>query len=70
MDKLKGCWKSVTIWFNSLALACLPLFDLAHEYLPEIGQYLTPNMMKVVGVVIIVGNIVLRFKTNKSLADK
>lgn len=70
MEKLKGAWKSLTIWFNGVVLAVIPLIDTVKENLPALGQYLTPENLKTIGLAVLVLNIALRFKTNKSLADK
>jgi len=63
MDKLKGAYKSFTIWFNSVGLLLLSLAvtdPLLVEYMGEHGLIL----------VVITGNMLLRFKTSDSLADK
>lgn len=70
LDKLKGCYKSMTMWFNGLALSFLSLFELFHDSLPELSQYIPDNMYKKVGLGIVVGNLLLRFKTSKPLQDK
>ena len=70
LDKMKGCYKSVVIWFNGLALSFVSLFDLFHESLPELSQYVPDNIYKKVGLAIIIGNLLLRFKTSKALQDK
>ncbi len=70
MEKLKGAWKSLTIWFNGVVLAIVPMIDTVKENLPALGQYMTPENLKVVGLAVLVLNIVLRFKTNRSLAEK
>ena len=63
IDKLKGAYKSFTIWFNSVGLLLLSLAvtdPLLVEYMGEHGLIL----------VVITGNMILRFKTSDSLADK
>lgn len=70
MDKIKGMYKSLTIWVNGIFLALFPLIGIIKESLPDLGQYLAPGVFKWVGLVVVVMNIALRFKTNKSLADK
>ena len=70
MSTLKGMRKSLTIWFNSLLLAGLPVFELAHDYLPELQSYLPDNVYKWMGIIVVVGNIALRFRTTKPLKDK
>lgn len=70
LDKLKGCYKSVVIWFNGLALSFLSLFELFHDALPELSNYIGTDVYKKVGLGIVVGNLLLRFKTAKPLEEK
>lgn len=70
LSKLQGCYKSVVIWFNGLALSLLSLFEMFHDSMSELMPFLSANMYKTVGLAIIIGNIVLRFKTSKPLQDK
>lgn len=60
----------MTIWVNGVLLAAFPLIGPVKENLPELGQYLTPQLFKWIGLSVVILNIVLRFKTNKDLADK
>lgn len=68
--KFLGCKKSWTIWFNSLVLAAIPLVDYVHSNFQELQPYMSESTFKVVGIVVVVANIALRFKTVKSLGDK
>lgn len=74
MGKLKGCFKSLTIWVNTLLLTVVPFMDTISQAiqatLPSVSQYLTVDLLKGLAVFILLSNIVLRFKTNKSLGDK
>lgn len=70
IDKLKGALRSFTVWFNGLLLAALPLFEVAKEYLPELQTYVTPEVYKWVGLAVVVGNIMLRFRTSMPLEAK
>jgi len=63
LDKLKGAYKSLTIWFNTSGLILLSV-ALAD---PTLRQFLTDNNMM---MYFAIGNIILRFKTNSNLADK
>ena len=63
IDKLKGAYKSFTIWFNSIGLLVLSIVvsdPLLVEYMGEHGLIL----------VVITGNMILRFKTSDGLAHK
>jgi len=72
--KFRGMIKSTTIWFNALLLATIPyvdsIIDAASSNMPIVSQWLSPNMVQNVAVFILVGNILLRAKTNKGLEDK
>jgi hypothetical protein len=68
--KLKGMRKSFTIWFNGLLLAALPIAEYAKDSLPDLAGYLSAETYKAIGLVVVVTNIVLRFRTSTSLADK
>lgn len=66
--KLLNMWKSWTIWFNGVAAAALGILPMAQDSLPALQQYV-PDI-KWAAVSIIVGNVLLRFKTNKPLQEK
>lgn len=70
MDKLKKVWKSAVIWFNSIAAAVISGLPMLGDSIPQMHPYLTPHLYQWIGGVIIFANIVLRFKTHQSLADK
>lgn len=62
-NQIKQAYKSWTIWFNATGIAILTAAlaePLVLEYLDEKGFM----------VVILIGNTILRFKTNKGLEDK
>lgn len=67
MDKIKAqikqAYKSWTVWFNAVGMLLLSsaLAD------PMVLEYLTDNGFM---LVILVGNVVLRFKTSKGLEEK
>lgn len=66
--KLAGARKSLTIWFNGLVAAVMGILPMAQDSLPALQQYV-PDI-KWAAVLVIVGNIVLRFKTTTGLQDK
>ena len=62
-EQLKQAYKSWTIWFNTVGIAILTAAlaePLVLEYLDEKGFM----------VVILIGNTILRFKTNQGLEEK
>ena len=70
MKAFRWLKKSKTIMFNSVLLVALPVFEVAHEFMPELQAYLPENIYKIVGVIVVVANIYLRTKTTKPLAEK
>lgn len=66
--KLRGALKSLTIWWNVIAGAVLGILPMLQDALPAIQQYV-PDI-RWAAVVVIVGNVLLRFKTNTALQDK
>lgn len=81
IEKLKGAWRSKTVWVNSIFLTLLPfadqlvvaiapvLQDLSAS-LPELQPYLPDNIYKFVGICMVCVNIFLRFKTRLPLDAK
>ncbi len=69
-EKLYGAVKSITIWFNSLILLALPVAEYASLALPQLQEYLGVETYKLVGLIVVVANILLRFKTKESLSEK
>lgn len=70
IDKLKGALRSFTVWFNGMLLLGLPVFEALKQSLPDLQTYLPDNVYKTVGVVVVLGNIALRFRTTTDLAAK
>lgn len=68
--KLAGMHKSWTIWFNALLAGVMPMLEYAQVNLPSVQPYLPSNYYGYLMLIAVVGNIVLRFKTYNSLAEK
>lgn len=70
----KGMLRSWTLWFNGILLALLPFASdillLLPQILPEIQPYMPANAYEFMGKVVVIGNILLRFRTTKPLAEK
>ena len=62
--------KSLTIWFNSVLGVAVVALPYAQEQLPQLQGYLPAGLYHYAMGLLIVGNIVLRFKTTSALADK
>lgn len=70
MDKLKGAWRSMTIWFNSAAAVVVPGLPMLRDEFPQLQPYIPDHLYQYALGLIIVANIALRFKTNVDLAAK
>ncbi len=62
--------KSLTIWFNSLMGALVVGLPVAQDSLPQLQDYLPANLYHYLMGALVLGNILLRFKTSVALADK
>lgn len=69
-DWVKGTFKSITIAFNSIIGAVLVAVPLIQEAMPQLQDLLTVTDYKRLMTALIVGNILLRFKTSKPLSEK
>ena len=67
---LKRAHRSVTIWFNGLIATAFFLIPEAIAYLPQLKDYVSEDMYKTGMVVLLVGNMILRFKTASALRNK
>lgn len=70
LGKMRGLKKSATIWFNSVFASVVLALPLLQDTFTQLQPYLPDNIYKVLAVVVIVGNLLLRFKTVSDLADK
>jgi len=67
---LRGAHKSLTIWFNSVGGALTLLLPLAQDQFPQLQEYLPANLYHYLMGAVVLGNIILRFKTTQALKDK
>ena len=65
-----GASKSWTIWFNGICGTLMALLPMVQEYLPYLQQALTPNAYRWMLIGFVVGNVLLRIKTDSALIDK
>lgn len=68
--KLRGAARSWTIWFNGVSASVFAAVPVLQDSLPQLQQYISPQMYKWVGLFVVIGNIVLRFRTTTSLDEK
>lgn len=69
-SKLKKAHKSMTMWFNSTILMALPAIEYANAHMPQVKQFLGDKAYMAIGIGALVGNMLIRLKTTKDLADK
>lgn len=67
---LSGAVKSLTIWFNGTVLSVAIMLPDLQAVMPQLSQYLPENIYKYIAVASLIGNLLLRVKTNKALVDK
>lgn len=67
---LIGAVKSMTMWVNSAAGLLIVYLPDLERALPQLVPYLGPETYKRLALIVIVSNLALRAKTNKSLAAK
>jgi len=68
--KLGGAVRSLTIWFNVLLGIAAGIIPVIQEVLPQIKDMMPDNVYKALFAVGIVGNAVLRARTNTALEHK
>lgn len=67
---LRGAVRSWTIWFNGVMAAGLGVLPALQDWFPQLQAYLPSKPYQYATVLLLVGNFILRFKTNKSLVAK
>jgi len=64
---MKAFWKSVTIWWNTVAGTIVAMLPLAVDQLPVLKEYLPTNVYMYALLVITVGNIIIRARTSTAI---
>ncbi len=62
--------KSLTIWFNGVMGVAVVGLPMVQEQMPLLQDYLPANLYHYAMGMLIVGNIILRFRTTTALAEK
>jgi hypothetical protein len=68
--KINGAKKSLTIWANSAFATIAMALPIAQDQIPLVKAYIPPNVYHYMLMVVIFGNVFLRFRTNKGLEEK
>jgi hypothetical protein len=69
-DWLRGALRSLTVWFNSVAGLLIVSLPEIERTLPQLSTYLGPELYKWLAIAVVLSNLALRAKTNKSLSEK
>lgn len=70
MEDVKVFWKSLTIWFNSIVATLPVVLQELQDQLPAMKGYLPDNLYSWMFVGVVVGNVLLRFKTSTGVKLK
>jgi hypothetical protein len=62
--------RSLTMWFNGLMIGVAAGLPALAQDFPQLQDYMPHNIFHTITGALIAGNILLRFKTNSSLAAK
>jgi hypothetical protein len=68
--RLRGAMRSKTAWFNGLCAVAMVKAEMLQQALPQLAPYMKPENYQHLMLGILVVNLVLRFVTTKSLAEK
>jgi cytochrome b561 len=69
-EDLSSAYKSWTIWFNGMLGVAVVALPAAQENLPQLQEYLPADVYHYLMGALVLGNMLLRFKTSGRLADK
>jgi hypothetical protein len=70
LDHLRGALRSATVWFNGIAGAAIAAIPILKDEFPAMEQYLSHEVYRLAMGALVAANLLLRVKTNSSLADK
>lgn len=70
MDHLRGAARSLTMWVNGVAGASIAALPVLRDNFPQLEQYLDHQVYRYAMGALVAANLLLRVKTNSSLADK
>lgn len=68
--KLAKAHRSWTVWFNGMVGAAVSALPFAQDNLPQLQGYVPAHLYQYAMAAVIVGNIILRFKTAQGLESK
>lgn len=70
IDKLRGAWRSKTVWFNAGAALALAYSDQLASLVPQLQPVLGEDHYHRILTVVTVANVALRFVTSHPLEAK
>ncbi len=68
--RFKKAWLSLTIWVNGIAATIWLFLPELQMTFPQLQAYVPDNIYKYGMAILIIANIVLRFKTTQDLIEK
>jgi len=68
--KCANLHKSLTIWFNTVMGTAIVVLPVAQDQFPALQGYVPDKWYHYTMGALVVGNILLRFKTNRPLQEK
>ncbi len=68
--KAVNCHRSLTIWFNSIIGALIVGLPQLQDSLPQLQGYIPEDAYRQLTTLVLIGNMLLRFRTNKPLEEK
>lgn len=68
--KIRGAKRSLTIWINSAFASISVALPIAQDQIPQVKPFIPPEIYHYMLMFVIVGNVLLRFRTNKGLDEK
>jgi hypothetical protein len=70
MKKLRGAWRSWTIHFNVYMAALIEGVPVAKDSFPELQPYIPAHLFQYGMTALVIGNLILRFRTSTALEHK
>lgn len=67
---IRGATRSATMWFNAVLGSVLTAVPIVQDAFPQLKEYMPDSWYRWGMGALVVGNILLRLKTNSSIPEK
>lgn len=67
---MKVFWKSLTLWFNSIAAALAVVLPDLMVQLPALKEYVGADIYRWLFIITVFGNVLIRLRTNTAVGLK